>query len=69
MDKCDMCTSGEIFSRKCVKCYYCKRKYHSDCVGMTEEEQRLFSNSKMRFACKKCAFNGDTYDASAALIR
>jgi hypothetical protein len=68
MDLCSFC-DREFTFRDSVQCYYCKGWCHFKWVGIPVEEQKSWSVSNLRFACKNCAFTGNEFDASAALVR
>lgn len=69
MDQCYVCSENCKVQADAIQCFYCKSIQHYICCDMTKEEANSWSPSNLRFICKTCAFDGESYDVSAALTR
>jgi hypothetical protein len=50
-----------------IQCFYCKGQTHSLCNDLSKSD--LKSWKSVRFVCRSCAYDGDSYAVNAALVR
>lgn len=65
--------SCAVCDRACAKdtmeCSACKDRIHISCLNVDSAKLEFRSSRQISFRCRKCTFNGNKYDAAAALER